>query len=116
MVQEERALGLHLDHSQDRGRALRVSVLVIDFRHWDITGNWKLDPEFWPDPKAMVKECDEMGVRIMISPWILVDETSENFAYMKEHGLFTGSIDGNKDTVGFDGPKTWQNAQQGNWR
>ncbi|MBT7702316.1 MAG: glycoside hydrolase family 31 protein, partial [Verrucomicrobia bacterium] len=86
-------------------RGLPLSVLVIDFRHWDITGNWKLDPEFWPDPEAMVKELDEMGVRIMISPWTLVDEKSENFATMKERGLFTGSIGGKKDTVGFDGPK-----------
>lgn len=86
-------------------RGLPLSVLVIDYLHWDITGNWRLDPKFWPDPKAMVKEMDEMGVRIMISPWTLVDTRSENFAYMKEHGLFTGSIGGNKDTVNFQGPK-----------
>ena len=52
----------------------------------------------------MVRELDEMGTRIMISPWILVEEASENFAPMKEHGLFTGSIDGTKDTVSFSGP------------
>lgn len=86
-------------------RGLPLSVLVIDFLHWDVTGNWRLDPKFWPDPKAMVKELDEMGVRIMISPWTLVDEKSENFGYMKEHGLFTGSIGGKKDTVDFGGPK-----------
>ncbi len=80
-------------------RKLPLSVLVIDFMHWDVIGNWKLDPKCWPDPKAMVKEMDEMGYRIMISPWTLVDEKSENFAHMKEHGLFTGSIDGKKDTV-----------------
>jgi alpha-D-xyloside xylohydrolase len=51
----------------------------------------------------MVKELDEMGVRIMISPWILVDEQSENFAYMKEKGMFITSIDGTKDTVHFGG-------------
>jgi len=82
-------------------RGLPLSVLVIDFLHWEHTGDWKLDPAFWPDPEAMVRELDEMGVRIMISPWILVDETSENFEPMKEHGLFTGSIDGTKDTVVF---------------
>jgi alpha-D-xyloside xylohydrolase len=82
-------------------RGLPLSVLVIDFLHWDIMGNWKLDSKFWPDPKAMVKEMNEMGVRIMISPWTLVDEKSENFAYMKEHNLFTGSIGGKKDTVAF---------------
>jgi len=86
-------------------RGIPLSVLVIDYLHWDVTGNWKLDPKFWPDPSAMVKELDEMGVRIMISPWILVDEKSENFPYMKKHGLFTRSISGNKDTVNFMGPK-----------
>ena len=84
---------------------LPLSVLVIDFRHWERIGDWKLDPAFWPDPQAMVRELDDMGVRIMISPWILVDEQSENFADMKAHGLFTGSIDGSKDTVNFDGQK-----------
>jgi alpha-D-xyloside xylohydrolase len=88
-------------------RNLPLSVLVIDFMHWDIMGNWKLDPKFWPDPPAMVKELNEMGVRIMISPWTLIDEKSENYPYMKEHGLFTGSIGGKKDTVDFwiFGPK-----------
>lgn len=80
-------------------------MLVIDYLHWDVVGNWRLDPKFWPDPKAMVKELNDQGVRIMISPWPLVDEKSENFAYMKEHGLFTGSIGGKKDTVEFHGPK-----------
>ena len=84
---------------------LPLSVLVIDFLHWEVTGNWKLDPKCWPDPAGMVKELKEMGARIMISPWTLVDEKSENFNYMKEHGLFTGSSDGKKDTVDFFGPK-----------
>jgi alpha-D-xyloside xylohydrolase len=88
-----------------KGQGISLSVLVIDFLHWDVTGNWKLDPGFWPDPQAMVREMGEMGVRIMISPWTLVDEKSENYAHMKEHGLFTGSIGGKKDTVDFFGPK-----------
>lgn len=82
-------------------RQLPLSVLVIDFFHWDVTGNWHFDPKAWPDPAAMVKEVRDMGARIMISPWTLVDEKSENFTYMREHGLFTGSIGGRKDTVEF---------------
>ncbi len=78
---------------------LPLSVLTIDAPHWEVFGDWKLDPKLWPDPKAMVKETDEMGVRIMISPWTLVNEDSKNFAHMKEHGLFTGSIGGKKDTI-----------------
>ncbi|MBO5070641.1 MAG: hypothetical protein J6C37_09820, partial [Roseburia sp.] len=76
-----------------------------DYLHWKYCGDWKLDPEFWPDPEAMVKELCDMGVRIMVSPWTLVDEKSENFAQMKEMGLFTGSVDGKHDTVEFYGPK-----------
>ena len=49
-------------------RGLPLAVHVIDFLHWKNSGDWKLDPEFWPDPEAMVQEMDEMGVRIMISP------------------------------------------------
>ncbi len=86
-------------------RGLPLSVIVIDFCHWKRFGDWKLDPKFWPDPEAMVRELDEMGVRIMISPWILVDQESENFEHMKKHGLFTGSADGTKDTVEIWGPK-----------
>ncbi len=86
-------------------RGLPLSVLALDYLHWDVTGNWKLDPKYWPDPRAMVKELDELGVRIMISPWTLVDEKSDNFAQMKSSGFLTGSIDGAKDTVDFFGPK-----------
>ena len=84
-------------------RGLPLAVHVIDFRHWKQLGDWKLDPKFWPDPKAMVKELKDMGTRIMISPWTLVSEKSENFKYMKTRGLFTGSIGGKNDTVNFGG-------------
>ena len=36
-------------------RGLPLSVLVNDYLHWDIIGNWKLDPKYWPNPKAMVQ-------------------------------------------------------------
>jgi len=69
-----------------------------------VLGNWRLDPKFWPDPKAMVKEMDQMGTRIMISPWILVSPKSENFEKMKAAKMFVTSRDGKKDTVQFQGP------------
>lgn len=84
---------------------LPISVLVIDFLHWKYEGDWTLDPAYWPDPPAMVQEMNDLGIRIMISPWILVDERSENFAPMKAQGLFTGSLDGKCDLVDFRGPR-----------
>ena len=85
-------------------RGLPLAVHVIDFQHWDVLGNWKLDPKFWPDPKAMVNEIKDMGARIMISPWILVSPKSENFKHMKDNNMFVTSRDGKKDAVSFQGP------------
>ena len=34
----------------------------------------------------MVKELEEMGIRLMVSVWPTVEETSENFLYMEEMG------------------------------
>jgi len=85
-------------------RGLPLAVHVIDFCHWDVLGNWKLDPRFWPDPAAMVKEMNQMGARIMISPWILVSPRSVNFKHMQDNNMFVTSRDGKTDRVGFQGP------------
>ena len=34
---------------------------MIDFFHWKYQGDWNFDPEFWPEPKAMVKELKELA-------------------------------------------------------
>ena len=75
-------------------RGLPVAVLVIDFRHWRHWGDWKLDPEFWPDPAAMVRELDDLGARIMISPWVMMEERSENFAEFHRRGIYVRGPDG----------------------
>ena len=84
-----------------KNRGLPLSVHVIDFLHWKKQGDWALDPKFWPNPESMVRELDEMGVRIMISPWTLIEDDSENFIPMRDRGLFTRSVNGKKDTVSF---------------
>ncbi|MBQ8814250.1 MAG: hypothetical protein IJZ85_07140 [Lachnospiraceae bacterium] len=84
---------------------LPLSVIVIDYMHWKNVGDWKLDPDYWPNPVEMINELKDMGVRIMVSPWTLIDEKSDNYIAMKEANLFTGSIDGKHDLVEFYGPK-----------
>ena len=54
-------------------RGLPLSVIVIDFFHWPKQGDWKFDPECWPDPAAMVRELKSMGVELMVSIWPTVD-------------------------------------------
>lgn len=67
-------------------RGLPISVIVVDFFHWPYEGEWKFDPEYWPDPDAMVRELKEMGIELMVSIWPTVDYESENFKEMKENG------------------------------
>ena len=68
-------------------RKIPLDIIVIDFFHWTKMGEWKFDPEFWPDPEAMVKELDEMGVKLVVSVWPTVDKDSKNMAYMRDNDL-----------------------------
>lgn len=66
-------------------RNLPISVIVIDFFHWTMQGDWKFDPEKWPDPQGMVDELKSMGIELVVSVWPTVDTRSENYKYMKAH-------------------------------
>jgi len=68
-------------------RGLPVSVIVVDYFHWTMMGDWKFDPDYWPDPVAMVKELKEMGTEVMVSIWPTVNVNSENYHEMNEKGL-----------------------------
>ena len=68
-------------------RGLPISVIVIDFFHWTDHGDWKFDPQYWPDPDGMIKELKSMGIELMVSVWPTVAKTSENFKEMNEKDL-----------------------------
>lgn len=67
-------------------RKLPLDVIVIDYFHWKYQGEWKFDPEYWPDPEAMIAELEELGVKLMVSIWPTVEEASENYQEMLERG------------------------------
>lgn len=69
-------------------RNLPLSVIVIDYFHWTMQGEWKFDPECWPDPKAMVEELESLGIRLMVSVWPTVDTRSENYEVMRRNNYF----------------------------
>ena len=76
-------------------RGLPISVIVIDFFHWTKQGDYKFDPEYWPDPEGMVRELKEMGIELMVSIWPTIDKTSENFGEMHEKGYLVRFDRGN---------------------
>lgn len=106
-------------------RNLPISVIVVDFFHWPLQGEWKFDPTYWPDPDAMIAELKEMGIELMVSIWPTVDYRSENFEEMKGKGLlirvesgYPISMDFQGNTLHYDATNpearqyVWQKAKQ----
>jgi alpha-D-xyloside xylohydrolase len=64
-----------------------LSVIVIDYFNWTRMGDWKFDPACWPDPATMVRELDQLGVKVMVSIWPTVNPDSENYAELDRRDL-----------------------------
>jgi len=68
-------------------RGLPLDVIVIDFYHWRYAGDWSFDPDYWPDPAAMVQELKQMGTRCMVSVWPTIEPGSTNYTEFAEKRL-----------------------------
>ncbi|MBR6299694.1 MAG: alpha-glucosidase [Clostridia bacterium] len=82
---------------------IQLDVIVIDFFHWTVQGDWKFDSTYWPDPKAMIEELHSMGIKVMVSVWPSVDRRSENFYEMTERGLLIRTERGAMQTYDYQG-------------
>ncbi|MBO4808023.1 MAG: glycoside hydrolase family 31 protein [Lachnospiraceae bacterium] len=91
IARKYKELGIHIDQ------------IVIDFFHWTYQGDWKFDTKYWPDPKAMVDELHEMGIKVIVSVWPSVDRKSENFYPMYEKGLLIRTDRGSIETYDYQG-------------
>ncbi|MGW0735263.1 glycoside hydrolase family 31 protein [Streptomyces sp. NPDC002851] len=75
-------------------RGLPLSAIVCDFFHWTHLGEWRFDPEQWPDPAAMTAELRALGVELVVSVWPSVSPLSEHHRTMEQRGLFIGTEHG----------------------
>ncbi len=82
---------------------IKLDQIVIDFFHWPVQGDWKFDDMYWPNPKAMIDELHEMGIKVIVSVWPSVDRRSENFWNMLEHGMLIKTERGAAQTYDFQG-------------
>jgi alpha-D-xyloside xylohydrolase len=72
-------------------RGIPLSVIVADFFHWPVQGDWRFDEREWPDPAAMTAELKAMGTELLVSIWPTVDHRSENYPALVEQGYLVRS-------------------------
>lgn len=91
-------------------RKLPISVIIIDFFHWPNQGVWDFDKKYWPDPKAMVEELNEMGIRLFVSVWPTVDPRSPYYPEMIEKGYIVHTDRGARTMIECSGYETFFDA------
>ena len=91
-------------------RGLPIDLIVIDFFHWAVQGDWKFDHTYWPDPDAMVRELKELGIELMVSIWPTVAFTSENYEEMLEKGYLIRTERGYRVGQFFEGNTLFYDA------
>ena len=84
-------------------RELPIDVIVIDYFHWPTQGDFRFDPEYWPDPEGMIDELELMGIKLMVSIWPTIDKKSENYQEMLQKGYLTRTEKGIRITHDFLG-------------
>jgi len=90
-LDQEELLGVAREYQR---RGLPLSVIVTDFFHWPAMGDYKFDSAEYPDPKAMMTELDEMGIKLMVSIWPTISPLSENYEKLRDDGMLVGSDQG----------------------
>ena len=95
---------------EHKRRGLPMDVVVVDFFHWTMQGDFRFEPRDWPDPEGMVRELKEMGVELAVSVWPTVDQRSRNYGPMADRGYLVTSDRGNAIHMDWMGNTTFFDA------
>ncbi len=88
-------------------RQIPIDAIVIDYFHWTEQGEWKFDPKYWPDPKAMCDELKGMDIQPIVSIWPTINPKSENYLEMSEANMLIRTENGQYGTFDFYGQQTF---------
>jgi alpha-D-xyloside xylohydrolase len=77
-------------------RGLPLSMIVVDFHHWEFLGDWALNANgtsCWGAAPAasLVAELRVLGVELMVSVWPLVEPSSQSFAPLARSRLLVAN-------------------------
>jgi alpha-D-xyloside xylohydrolase len=101
---QEQLLEVAREHHR---RGIPIDVIVADFFHWPELGDYRFEQEFWPDPAAMVRELDALGIKLMVSVWPQVSARSENFDRFVRENLLVTADRGMNVQMAFGGPSAF---------
>lgn len=82
-----------------------LSAIVCDYFHWTEQGDYRFNPQYWPDVKAMTQELHQMGTKLIVSVWPTINEKSENYQHMLESNMLMRTVHGSDRVFNFYG---WQ--------
>lgn len=82
-----------------------LSAIIVDYFHWTEQGDYKFDPKYWPDVKAMTDELHGMNTKLIVSMWPTINENSENYSYMRDNNMLIRTTRGSDRVFNFYG---WQ--------
>ena len=82
-----------------------LSVIIADYFHWTEQGDYKFDPKYWPDVKAMTDELHGMNTKLIVSMWPTINEHSENYRHMRNNNMLMRTTRGCDRVFDFYG---WQ--------
>ena len=82
-----------------------LSVIIADYFHWTEQGDYKFDPKYWPDVKAMTDELHSMGTKLVVSTWPTINENSENYWFMRDNNMLIRTTKGSNKVFDFYGPQ-----------
>lgn len=83
-----------------------LSAIVCDYFHWTEQGDYKFEPKYWHDVKAMTDELHSMDTKLVVSMWPTINSKSENFWYMRDNNMLMHTSRGPDRVFNFYG---WQN-------
>ena len=82
-----------------------LSAIICDYFHWTEQGDYRFDPRYWPDVRAMTDELHAMGTKLIVSVWPTVNPNSENYAYLCDNNLLIRTAKGRNNVFDFYGPQ-----------